>query len=536
MRPCEKRNWLPLSPPAALGEAAWRIVVFGLIVLFAGKCSAQSLDNLLHLQDYTAHRVSSADPKGGNSDWRQIDAGQTLTLAELEGPGIISHIWFTVNYPSRSSLRKLVLRIYFDDLTEPCVEAPLGDFFGLGHAQTYSYASQPLAVATQGGLNCYWPMPFVHKARLTVANEGAQVCRNLYYQVDYRNLDKPLPDDLHFFAAYRQSSPCEKGKPYVILQTEGGAGHYVGCNLSVEQQEAGWWGEGDVRMFVDGQTEPAIAGTGSEDDFGGAWCYGHEFAFPQIGAPLRARFDPDGLLEHCTPDLRGKDLEQWHWPVAWKAGDLWNVYRYHISDPVPFRRSLLVNIEHGYINNERSDWYSSVAYWYQTGKPVARPALPPVAERLPLFMRPHDYGDGRWEGEDLAEVAKADGGVVREAGMQFWGAMFSRQYALLWDAAKPGHTLTVPFTVAQPGRYKLVARLSRSAEGGTFKTGLDDLPMGEPLNLYGPPPYPEPFDTVVAEAELAAGSHSLKFVSLEHDKRSKKNHLLLDKFQLMKRM
>ena len=287
-------------------------------------------------------------------------------------------------------------------------------------------------------------------------------------------------------------------------------------------------------MFVDGQTEPAIAGTGSEDDFGGAWCYGHEFAFPQIGVPLRARFNADGEMEHCTPDLRGKDLAPWHWPVAWKAGDLWNVYRYHISDPVPFRRSLLVNIEHGYINNERSDWYSSVAYWYQAGKPAARPALPPVAERLPLFMRPHDYGDGRWEGEDLAEVAKADGGVVQEAGMQFWGAMFSRQYALLWDAAKPGNTLNVPFTVAQPGRYKLVARLSRTAEGGTFKAGLDDLPMGEPLNLYGPPPYPEPFDTVVAEAELAAVSHSLKFVSLEHDKRSKKNHLLLDKFQVSK--
>ena len=112
--------------------------------------------------------------------------------------------------------------------------------------------------------------------------------------------------------------------------------------------------------------------------------------------------------------------------------------------------------------------------------------------------------------------------------------MFSRQYALEWDAAKPGNTLTVPFTVAEVGRYKIVARLARSGEGGTFKVGLDELPPGEPLNLYTAPPYPEPFDTVVAETDLAAGSHSLKFVSLEADKRSKKSRLLLDKFQVSK--
>ena len=412
MKPCEERKWLNLKlHPAALGEAARSCLVLCVVAFLAGQGLAQTLGNLLHLQDYTAHRVSSADPKGGNMDWRQIKAGETLTLAELAGPGIIAHIWFAHNYPSRSSLRKLVLRLYFDDLSEPCVEAPLGDFFGLGHAQTYAYASTPLAVATQEGLNCYWPMPFARTARLTVANEGPQVCRCLYYQVDYRKLEKPPADDLHFFAAYRQSFPCEKGKPYVILQTDGGPGHYAGCNLSVEQQEKGWWGEGDMRMFIDGAVQPAIAGTGSEDDFGGAWCYSHEFYFPQIGAPLRARFNPEGELEHCTPDLRGKALAQWRWPEAWKPGDLWNVYRFHLSDPVPFRRSILVNIEHGYINNERSDWYSSVAYWYQAGKPSAHLALPPVAERLPFYLRPHDYGDGRWEGEDFADVAKADAGI-----------------------------------------------------------------------------------------------------------------------------
>ena len=156
-----------------------------------------------------------------------------------------------------------MLRIYFDDLPEPCVEAPLGDFFGLGHAQTYAYASQPLAVGTHSGLNSYWPMPFAAKARLVVANEGAQDCNALYFQIDYRTLDQPLPDGLHFFAAYRQAFPPLKEKPYQILQTDGGQGHFAGCNLSVEQQDEGWWGEGDVAMFIDGEAKPSIAGTGS---------------------------------------------------------------------------------------------------------------------------------------------------------------------------------------------------------------------------------------------------------------------------------
>ena len=143
-----------------------------LLLLPAKRCPAQNLDDLLHVQKFTAHRASSSDPSGGNLDMRRVNAGQSLTLAELAGPGLITHIWFTHLYPSRSSLRKLVLRIYFDDLPEPCVEAPLGDFFGLGHAQTYAYASQPLAVGTHSGLNSYWPMPFATRARLVIANEG----------------------------------------------------------------------------------------------------------------------------------------------------------------------------------------------------------------------------------------------------------------------------------------------------------------------------------------------------------------------------
>lgn len=493
---------------------------------------AEGLNDLLRLQNFTAHRASSADPSGGNLDMRRVNAGDTLTLAELKGPGVITHVWFTFMYPSRSAMRKLLLRIYFDEIEAPCVEAPLGDFYGLGHAQVYAYASQPLAVGTHAGLNCYWPMPFAGKARLTVTNEGAQDCGALYYQIDYRRLEKALPDSLHFFAAYRQAFPCEKGKPYLILQTDGGPGHFVGCNLSVEQKDESWWGEGDVRMYVDGEKEPSIAGTGSEDDFSGAWCYSHEFSYPYFGTPLRGRFDKLGHLDRCTPDLRGKDLQQWRWPEAWKPGDLWNVYRYHIVDPVPFRKSILVNIEHGWQGNERGDWYSSVAYWYQQGQPSKRVGLPPARERMPAYLRPHDHGGGRWEGEDLVDVSKTTAGKVSEAGMEFWGDMFSRQYALEWDAEKAGDTLSVPFSVAKAGRAKIVARLCGTGNGGIFRLAVDDRPAGEPVNLYAPPPFPKLFESAIVDAELTAGEHVLKCTYVDADKQSKGRKFMLDWLQV----
>jgi hypothetical protein len=281
-------------------------------------------------------------------------------------------------------------------------------------------------------------------------------------------------------------------------------------------------------MYVDGQTDPSIAGTGSEDDFGGAWCYSHEFSYPQFGAPFRARINAQGTLDRCTPDLRGKDLTPWRWPAAWKPGDLWNVYRYHLVDPVPFRRSIRVNIEHGWQDNERSDWYSSVACWYQAGKPSSRTVLPPVADRVPRYLRPHDSGDGRWEGENLVDAAKATAGQVQEAGMEFWGDLFIAQYALQWDATRSDDALVLPFSVSEPGRYTLSVRLSRTEAGGRFRLALDDMPGGDPVDLYQPPPFPGLFETVVADAELKAGDHTLRCVALDPSSESKGRRLLLD--------
>jgi hypothetical protein len=151
---------------------------------------------------------------------------------------------------------------------------------------------------------------------------------------------------------------------------------------------------------------------------------------------------------------------------------------------------------------------------------------------MPLFLRPHDHGGGRWEGEDLVDAATANGGKVEEAGMEFWGDLFSGQYALLWDTAKTNATLTLPFSVAKTGRYRVVARLSRNESGGMFKLQVDDLESTAPISLYQPSPIPGLFETATADANLAAGPHRLKFLSLPPDERAKGTRLLLDKFQV----
>lgn len=515
----------------------YKVIGIAALLAVAG-CAAPRMDGdgmeaLLRLSDDRIYRVSSADPSGKNADMRRVNAGQSLTIAELQGPGVITHLWFTLAYPSRRALRNLVLKIYFDDIEQPCVEAPLGDFFGLGQAQTYAYASRPLAVGTHSGLNSYWPMPFSRSAKIVVANEGPRGCPYLYYQVDFKRVAALASEGLHFFAAYRQAYPCGKGEPYVILQTDGGRGHYAGCNLSVEQQDPGWWGEGDMRIFIDGEKTPSIAGTGSEDDFGGAWCYSHEFSYPAFGAPLRGRFNTNGVLEHCTAEAWNRGDAQWRWPKAWLPGDLWNVYRYEADTPLPFRRSIFVTIEHGTSEeNERGDWYSSVAYWYQTGRPTGRQALPSADARTPRYLRPADLGGGRWEAENLADFASATAGAVEESDQGFWGDIFSGRWALQWNANKPGDRLSLPFAVAAQGRYRLVARLCRNENGGAFTIRVDDGKATEPVDLYQSSPIPAMFDMEIGEADLAAGNHTLDIVCEKGNPKSKATRLLLDKIQV----
>ena len=337
------------------------------------------LSSLPEAKDYIQHRSSSYDRSGGNADARTIAPGETLTLLDEAGPGLISHIWFTIASADPQHLKALVLRMYWDGEATPSVETPVGDFFGLGLGDYHLYQSIPLSVGADKALNCFFPMPFQKHARITVTNDGAIQTDAFYFNIDYRTYSKPLSaDGLYFHAQYRQAAPNHgwtrdwrsNGDPlveqkknldgadnYVWLEASG-RGHFVGVTMSVLQNQGNWWGEGDDMFFVDGEKLPSINGTGSEDYFLGAWDFGgHPFAYGLYGAPVV-----------------GQEV----------AGGRSSVYRFHLDSPITFSKSLRATIEHGHANH-RSDNYYSVAYWYQSEPHGAFPTLPALEQRIPMI-------------------------------------------------------------------------------------------------------------------------------------------------------
>jgi hypothetical protein len=329
------------------------------------------------LRNYKTRRSSSWDRTGGNADAVPVEPGQTATLLDVSGAGVVTHIWFTISSPDRMHLKNLVLRAWWDGETTPSIEAPIGDFYGLGLGEYYTYESALLAVAPIKALNAYFQMPFSSAARITVTNEGKVRTNSLYFAIDYVTLPS-LPEGLgRFHAQYRQAAPCKgwtdnwsnNGSPgindkknltgegnYVYLEAEG-RGHFVGVTHAVEQNQNGWFGEGDDMIFIDGDTLPTINGTGTEDYFNGAWDFGLEaFGYQHQGAPYMV--DPERL------------------------GGRYCLYRWHTESPITFEKSIRVTIEHGHANH-RSDNFYTTAYWYQTEPHAAFPALPPAEERIP---------------------------------------------------------------------------------------------------------------------------------------------------------
>jgi len=348
--------------------------------------SAPALAAITQAHDYVQKRSSSYDRSGANADMRPLAPGETLTVMDESGPAVITHIWFTIATEESFHLKKLVLRMYWDGESTPSVEAPIGDFFGLGLGEYFLYASAPLAVAPDKALNSWFVMPFQKHARITVSNEGERRVDALYYNIDYRDCTKPLPaDTLYFHAQYRQASPNHgwtaewknNGDPRVDKKTNTtgdgnyvwmeatGRGQFAGVTMSVLQNQDYWWGEGDDMFFIDGEKTPSINGTGSEDYFLGAWDFGTKsFAYPQMGA-------------HIVGEER--------------AGAHSSLYRFHLDSPVTFKQSMKATIEHGHANH-RSDNFFSVAYWYQSEPHAAFPALPAVKERIPRLQ--HTGGPG----------------------------------------------------------------------------------------------------------------------------------------------
>jgi len=327
-------------------------------------------------QTYVLHRASSRELTGANADARTVTPGQTLTVLDVDGPGEVSHIWFTLDDSESYFLKRIVLRMYWDGESTPSVETPIGDFFGLGNGEYYAWDSSVLSVGSDKAMNCWFRMPYAKHARIEITNEGKQDLRHLYWNIDYRTEKALPPGSLYFHAQYRQAQPNHgwstdwydnsdpkvnyrrdlDGKDnYVWLEAQG-HGQFVGVTFSVLQNQDDWWGEGNDRFEVDDR--PAETGTGGEDYFLGAWAYGLPQIFPLHGSPV---------VGHQV------------------AGSRSSMYRFHLDSPMPFMKSFKASIEHGHAN-VRSDNFYSVAYWYQAEPHMAFPPLPEMNMRIPALQ------------------------------------------------------------------------------------------------------------------------------------------------------
>ena len=450
------------------------------------------LAGLDQLKDFETRRASSSDPnwRNGNGDARPIGPGKTLTLAELDGPGSIAHIWFTIAHDAPFYSRLLTLRMYWDGEEQPSVECPVGDFFGIGHGVDKSFVSLPIKVSSDGrGRNCYWPMPFRKSARITVTNESDQKCHAFYFYIDWQK-HKSLPKSTAYFhATYRQEYPCVMGRNYLLADLEG-RGHYVGTIQSVYMVSPGWYGEGDDFFFIDGAQEPQLRGTGTEDYFCDGWGFRPQDG-PFYGTPL------------------------WE---GYNTGDRSTAYRFHIPDPIVFKKSLRAEIEHkggqsfpdgtgdGFI--ERDDLMSSVAFWYQTEPHKRWAALPAGPDRLPFREQTLLVG---WKAVPEAKHSEhplevqAVGGTTDNK--QLW---FKPQDDRGW--------VEVGFNTDKEQTAELWLRMLHSWDYGIYRARLDGKEVGT-FDLLNPDATPTPHK--LGLHKLAAGAHTLRFECVGKAEKSK---------------
>jgi Protein of unknown function (DUF2961)/HEAT repeats len=454
------------------------------------------------LKDFTAHRSSSTSPDpASNNDSRHPIPGETVTLADLEGPGMVTHLWITVAANEYGWPRLMRLRVYYDGSSEPSVDAPLGDFFAVGHGFERTVDSSMIRASSDGrARNSYWPMPFGKSCRVTLTNEGRRRVDHLYYHVDWEKLPSLPPGTAYFHARYRQELPAPgDGSPYTFLDVKG-RGFYVGTVLSVVQPSAGWFGEGDDRFFVDGEKTPSLMGTGSEDYFTDAWGL-HVVNGLYAGVTVA---DGTGLGSRMTG------------------------YRWHVLDPIPFTKSLHFDIEHlGWTFNDdgsiksafgvRDDLMSSVSFWYQDGIATGLPPVPYGSARLP-------QGNARqFEVETVMDAITAEKGKASVVKDLFWS-----KDVVVFQGDGAGSRLTIPFDVTEAGDYELYTQVAQGSDYGIYTVLLDGKPPAAPVLEHEPGADVRPqlsFDGYAYETyvgldyqigwpRLTKGPHTITFVCI----------------------
>jgi hypothetical protein len=429
------------------------------------------------------HRVSSneqPDWHTENLDMTWLMPGQSVEMPVFEGPGVITHMWFTSHSGWVGELDSLVLRIYWDGQSEPGVEAPLGDFFAVGQGKPAVVESIPVQVSPTGALSSYWRMPFHRSARVVISNDNPDRSTGLYWQVDWTQLDGLPAETPHFNAQFRHEYPAVAGRDYTIADLTG-QGFFVGTVMSVTLAQDGWFGEGDDFFYIDGETVPSLQGTGSEDYFNDAW-----------------GFRPRTSHWFGQPRWQGDN-----------SGDSGVCYRWHLADPVFFSKSLRLDIEHKgncvedtdgfYV--ERPDFLSSVAFWYQTGEAKRMEKLPPYPNRR-VPWQTHHFVSAFEKASVKGTGAKP---VVQTTG--FFGA----RPTINWDNKKTDATLTFPFEITKSGRHAVRLTAGAQPGAGRFAVLLDgrkaleqDFQAAEETEL----------DLSLGSPVLTNGTHTLTFKAL----------------------
>ena len=450
-------------------------------------CRADDLlEGLAKPQDGRSMRATSSfrqgadgkyDPKApplgnleekSNYDNFNVAPGATHVLMDVSGPGVITHMWLTFLGPERqdwarngsANHQEMLLRIYWDGSKRPGVEAPLGDFFANCFGRRDEVVSLPVIVDHGNAYNCFWRMPFRKSARVEIVNQSDKPISLLYYNIDWIKKDRLAKGTPYFYAQYRQEYPVEHGKDYVLLDTKG-KGQYVGTVLAVRTRSPAWFGEGDEKIYIDGEEKPSIWGTGTEDYFLSAWGL-KKTLMPYFGVPY---FDQWGIVGGHT-----------------------SAYRWHINDPIVFQKGIKVTFEHfGWIApdenpkhqstswNEREDDYSSVAFWYQTGEPTFTARAPEGKDRkLPSLERVIAYGrdvtDAKSHGEGKTSRQQLD--------------LYDGPQLLYQPESKDGAWLEIPFEVTKKEPLRLLLNMTTSYDFGRYQAYLNGVKLEGPLDFY----------------------------------------------------
>jgi hypothetical protein len=450
--------------------AAWAVAVWAV----AASGLAQDLAELAKPQEGRSMRSTSTavDQNGdyahSNNDNSRVASGATKVVLDAKGPGVITHMWFTFLGPEphpwapegSANHQEILLRIYYDGSPRPGVEAPLGDFFANSFGRRREVISVPVIVEDADSYNCFWRMPFRQSIRIELVNQSRKKLNLLYYNIDWIKKESLPKDTPYFYAQYRQEYPVKQGQDYLILDTQG-KGHYVGTVLSVRTRSPSWFGEGDEKIYIDGEKKASIWGTGTEDYFLSAW----------------------GLKTSSTPYFGTPYFDQWG-----IVGGHTSAYRWHIHDPIVFNKAIKVTIEHwGWISpdenpegkttswNERQDDYSSVAFWYQTGTPTFTARAPDAQQRalpnLDLIFPAAPYADAKHHGTGEAVVQTNLG--------------FYPQGQLFYRPEQPqGAWVEIPFTVQEKEPRRLLIQGTRADDYGRYQAYLNGVKLGGPIDLY----------------------------------------------------